>query len=153
MKRILIVALCFMSLLNAADDDEEIERTINGTTYRGYVLGEEECDCLNFIGMQKDGDQTTIIAQERGTFYPFFNTIEHFFQYSFYGNHNSRYNPLYLEYHGSEVIEPLYFNPSHFKDYEITLKAFELLRLYNSTHAKRTGLKSKSLSKEPKADA
>lgn len=135
MKRTLITALCFIPLISGMDDDEEIERTINGTTYKGHILGEEEHANINFIGMQKDGDKTTIIAQARGTFYPFFNRTELFAQYSFYGRHD---NSFYLEYQGPFIIESKHFNPSDFKDFEITIRAFELFRLYTSTHAKRT---------------
>jgi hypothetical protein len=153
MKRILILVLCFIPLLNAADNDEEIERTINGTTYKGHILGEEEHANINFIGIQKAGDKTTIIARARGTFYPFFNDTELFAQYSFHGDHNNHDNPFYLEHRGPFIIESAHFNPSDFNDYEITLRAFELFRLYNATHAKRTALKSKSDSKKPMADA
>lgn len=140
MKRV-ITALCFISLINAADDKKEIELKLAGKIYRGYTLGKHESEEVSFIGIRcwvitrRKWEQTiattrpVVVAQNR-------KNPEHYEIYKIPSSDNS--TGLYGVFNGSEAGYCIFKNFDPNKPCEYTCKALTLLQLYTSTHAKRT---------------
>lgn len=124
MKKILITALCFISVINAADDKKTTVQ-IYDEIYNGYVLSKEESDQYNFIEMRRNEDATIVFVQKRNP--------NELIKYSINDNPNDTSYELTIWGPSSCFYDP-------FKEYRAPHKmnqARALFRLYDSIHAKR----------------
>lgn len=130
MKKILIITLCFISLINAADSTKEIILQINGKNCKGYYLKQNESEEYSFIGYTTENNfniclrsqvvYTTIVGQRRD-------------------------DPARIESGHMPLMEVLneqkYLKDDRYQRYlahEDSSKALVLCNLYMLTHAKRT---------------
>lgn len=145
----LITALCFISLINAAADETEITiYALNktGETFKGHTLSKPENTTYNFVGMRRDRDVTSILAQNRGPFHPSYSNEEHFVLYRYSNNQNTQ--SFYIQYFGG-LTDSRLFRPSDPSDLAYTCKALALWQLYTTTHAEKTlSIKNKSISND-----
>lgn len=154
MKQILIIALCFISLINAADDQKEIERTITDIPYRGYTLSEKECKPFSFVGVGirqiGNSDNCLAIAAQIRTVWD-----DDFSPYLIeYRINNDQNEPSeYLKYKRcfGGTCRCRKFTQSDPADHKLTSKALTLLQLYTITDAKRTALEAKPVSESEKS--
>lgn len=68
MKKIVIATLCFISLINAADDNKEITFNMGKKTYRGYSLTKDKYKLYSSIAVHRMNDANegiSIISQHR----------------------------------------------------------------------------------------
>lgn len=69
MKIILITTLCFISIINAADDKKEIELKLGDAfqqrIFKGYPLDKKESAFVSFVGIHQNARFTIIRAEYR----------------------------------------------------------------------------------------
>ncbi len=125
MKKFLITTLCFISLINAADDRKKITLYIHGEIYTGYILSKEESNQYNFIEMRRDQDATIVFVQKRNSSelieYAIKNDPNDYsYELTTWGPSSCFYDP-FKAYHSANKMN----------------QARALCRLYDSIHAKR----------------
>lgn len=145
MKRVLIIALCFIPLINAADD-KEIAHRIAGMPYRGYILDIKENSVYSFVGIWKfEGTSFLgIAAQFRGNRHDHPDFVECVLN-------NDQNKPSSYQIELGISHQHVEFTQSNPADHKFTSKALTLLQLYTSTHAKRTALEAKPVSESEKS--
>lgn len=127
MKRILISALSFISLLNAADN-KEISLHIHDKLYKGYHLAEAENHLFSFIGINKKGTLTSIVALRRSSL--------DFVEYTWSNKVSYHCYTEWFEKHSRLYIRP--FSSAEPKDISIFRRAHKLSLLYLTTHGKHS---------------
>lgn len=159
MKQILITALYFISLINAADDQKEIELKLgdglSSRIFKGYALNKMESTFLSFIGIHQVADNFTIVrAEYRKDKDCIFGDKGGFEEYTFshrFGGRDSyacwdgyHYRSQYFDDHDARDSD----------DYKRSMaKALSLCNFYIKIHAQRAlGIEKNSVQKdkEPK---
>lgn len=147
MKKILIIAICFMPLINAADDTNEIERELGDLyhkrIFKGHALDKEEHHLASFVGIHQSPSFTIIRAEYREDEGCIFGTKGGYEEVTF--NHSGSpsnyqcYNGYH--YHSSHILN----NDPQDIDSKSMQRALSLCAFYFKIHEKKSNTGGKKL--------